>query len=188
MKIGYARVSTLEQNTDMQKKALKKAGCKKVLVDQVSGTVAKRPGLEKAKELLRNGDTLVVWRLDRLGRSLRDLIEWVRYLDEKGVGLESLHEAIDTSTPTGKLTFHLFGALAEFERNLICERTQAGLSAARARGRRGGRRKALDAKKRSVAVNLYAEKKMTVSQICELMEISKPTLYAYVRERQEVVK
>ncbi len=146
MKIGYARVSTLEQNTDMQKKALKKAGCKKVLVDQVSGTVAKRPGLEKAKELLRKGDTLVVWRLDRLGRSLRDLIEWVRYLDEQGVGLESLHEAIDTGTPTGKPTFHLFGALAEFERNLIRERTQAGLSAARARGRRGGSRKALNAK------------------------------------------
>ncbi len=187
MKIGYARVSTLEQNTDMQKKALKKSGCKKVLVDQVSGTVAKRPGLEKAKELLRKGDTLVVWRLDRLGRSLRDLIEWVRYLDERGVGLESLHESINTSTPTGKLTFHLFGALAEFERNLICERTQAGLSAARARGRRGGRRKALDAEKRSVAVNLYNEKKMTVGKICELMGISKPTLYSYIRERQETV-
>jgi Site-specific recombinases, DNA invertase Pin homologs len=101
MKIGYARVSTLEQNVDMQRDALKKAGCKKVLVDQVSGTVAKRPSLEKAKELLRKGDTLVVWRLDRLGRSLRDLIEWVRYFEEQGVGLKSLHEAIDTSTPTG---------------------------------------------------------------------------------------
>ncbi len=188
MKIGYARVSTLEQNTDMQKKALKKAGCKKVLVDQVSGTVAKRPGLEKAKELLRKGDTLVVWRLDRLGRSLRDLIEWVRYLDEHGVGLESLHESINTSTPTGKLTFHLFGALAEFERNLICERTQAGLSAARARGRHGGRRKVLDDEKRSVAVKLYKEKKMTIKKICEMMEISKPTLYAYVQESQEAVK
>ncbi|NOG85166.1 MAG: recombinase family protein [Candidatus Scalindua sp. AMX11] len=181
MKIGYARVSTLEQNTDMQKKALKKAGCEKVLIDKVSGTVAKRPGLEKAKELLRKGDTLVVWRLDRLGRSLRDLIEWVRYLDEKGVGLESLHETINTSTPTGKLTFHLFGALAEFERNLIQERTQAGLAAARARGRRGGRRKALDKEKRNVAVNLYLEKKMTVGKICELMGISKPTLYSYIR-------
>ncbi len=188
MKIGYARVSTLEQNTNMQKVALKKAGCEKVLVDKVSGTVAKRPGLEKAKELLRKGDTLVVWRLDRLGRSLRDLIEWVRYLEEKGVGLKSLHEAIDTSTPTGKLTFHIFGALAEFERNLICERTQAGLSAARARGRHGGRRKALDAEKRDVAVNLYNEKKMQVGKICELMGISKPTLYKYIRESQEVVK
>ncbi len=188
MKIGYARVSTLEQNTDMQKKALKKAGCEKVLVDQVSGTVAKRPGLEKAKDLLRKGDILVVWRLDRLGRSLRDLIEWVQYLDENGVGLESLHETINTSTPTGKLTFHLFVALAEFERNLICERTQAGLAAARARGRRGGRRKALDAEKRSVAINLYNEKKMTVDKICELMGISKPTLYSYIRESQQVTK
>ncbi len=143
--------------------------------------------LEKAKELLRKGDTLVVWRLDRLGRSLRELIEWVCYLDEKGVGLESLHEAIDTSTPTGKLTFHLFGVLAEFERNLIRERTQAGLAAARARGRRGGRRKALDTEKRSVAVNLYKEKKMKVDKICELMSISKPTLYSYVRESLKVV-
>jgi len=155
MKIGYARVSTLEQNPDLQQDALEKAECEKVIVDQVSGTVAHRPGLEKVKELLRDGDTLVVWRLDRLGRSLRDLIEWVRYLDEQGVGLQSLHEAIDTSTPTGKLTFHLFGALAEFERNLIQERTQAGLAAARARGRRGGRRKALDAEKRGLAVDLY---------------------------------
>jgi DNA invertase Pin-like site-specific DNA recombinase len=185
MKIGYARVSTLDQNPDLQKDALEKAGCEKVIVDQVSGTVAQRPGLEKVKELLRDGDTLVVWRLDRLGRSLRDLIEWVRYLDEQGVGLQSIHEAIDTSTPTGKLTFHLFGALAEFERNLIQERTQAGLAAARARGRRGGRRKTLDAEKRGLAVDLYQEKKMPVGKICELMGISKPTLYSYVRESQQ---
>ena len=150
MKIGYARVSTLDQNPDLQKDALEKAGCEKVIVDQVSGTVAQRPGLEKVKELLRDGDTLVVWRLDRLGRSLRDLIEWVRYLDEQGVGLQSLHEAIDTSTPTGKLTFHLFGALAEFERNLIQERTKAGLAAARARGHRGGRRKTDDLKEKGL--------------------------------------
>jgi DNA invertase Pin-like site-specific DNA recombinase len=182
MKIGYARVSTLEQNVNLQRDALEKAGCEKVLVDQVSGTVAKRPGLEKAKELLRKGDTLVVWRLDRLGRSLRDLIEWVRYLEEKGVELKSLHEAIDTSTRTGKLTFHLFGSIAEFERDLIRERTQAGLAAARARGRRGGRRKALNAEKQNVAVNLYNEKTMTVDKICELMGISKPTLYSYIRE------
>ncbi len=154
-------------------------------MDQISGTVAKRPGLEKAKELLRKGDTLVVWRLDRLGRSLSDLIDWVSYLNEQGVGLESLHESINTSIPTGKLTFHLFGALTEFDRNLICERTQAGLSAARARGCRGGRRKALDREKRSVAVNLYNEKKMTVGKICKLMGISKPTLYSYIRESQK---
>jgi DNA invertase Pin-like site-specific DNA recombinase len=111
MKIGYARVSTLDQNPDLQGDALQKAECEKIFVDQVSGALAKRPGLEKVKELLRKGDTLVVWRLDRLGRSLRDLIDRVTYLEEHGVGLQSLHENIDTSTISGKLTFHIFGAL-----------------------------------------------------------------------------
>ncbi|ABA56534.1 Resolvase-like (plasmid) [Nitrosococcus oceani ATCC 19707] len=188
MKIGYARVSTLDQNLNLQRDALEAAGCQKVIVDQVSGTVAKRPGLEKVKEQLREGDTLVVWRLDRLGRSLRDLIEWVRYLDAQGVGLQSLHESIDTTTPTGRLTFHLFGALAEFERNLIQERTQAGLAAARARGRLGGRRKSLSPDKRALVVSLYEEKKLPVTKICEMMGISKPTLYSYVREAQEASK
>jgi DNA invertase Pin-like site-specific DNA recombinase len=188
MKIGYARVSTLEQNLHLQRDALEAAGCEKVIVDQVSGTVAQRPGLEKVKELLRAGDTLVVWRLDRLGRSLRDLIEWVRYLDEQGVGLQSLQEVIDTTTPTGRLTFHLFGALAEFERNLIQERTQAGLAAARARGRLGGRRKALNSDKRALVVSLYEEKKLPVTKICQMMGISKPTLYSYVREAQKAGK
>lgn len=182
MKIGYARVSTLEQNPDLQRDALEKVGCEKVIVDQVSGTIADRPGLGKIKELLRSGDTLVVWRLDRLGRSLQDLIVWINYLDDRNVALQSLHEMIDTTTPTGKLTFHLFGALAEFERNLIRERTQAGLNAARARGRLGGRPKALDGDKRQVAVDLYRQKKMPVGKICAIMGISKPTLYSYVRE------
>jgi DNA invertase Pin-like site-specific DNA recombinase len=186
MKIGYARVSTLDQNPDLQKDALERAGCEKVIVDKVTGTAREREGLGKVRGLLRAGDTLVVWRLDRLGRSLRDLIEWVRYLEEQGVALQSLHEAIDTSTPSGKLTFHIFGALAEFERSLIQERTQAGLSAARARGRLGGRRKALSPDKRALAVELYREKKMPVTKICEVMGISKPTLYAYVREGQAV--
>jgi DNA invertase Pin-like site-specific DNA recombinase len=184
MKIGYVRVSTSEQNPDLQQDALTAAGCEKILVDRVSGTVTQRPGLEKIKELLREGDTLVIWRLDRLGRSLRDLIEWVGYLEQRGVGLQSLHEMIDTRTPTGKLTFHLFGALAEFEHNLILERTQAGLVAARARGRVGGRPVALDAEQRALAVQLYREKKTTVMKICQMMGISKPTLYRYVREAQ----
>ena len=184
IKIGYARVSTLEQNPDLQRDALERAGCDKVIVDQVSGTVAARPGLDKIKELLRPGDTLVVWRLDRLGRSLQDLIRWAGYLEDNGVTLQSLQETIDTATSTGKLTFHLFGALAEFERNLIRERTQAGLAAARARGRLGGRPKALDADKRQLAVQLYHEKKLTVAKICATMGISKPTLYAYVRDAQ----
>lgn len=185
MNIGYARVSTHDQNLDLQKDALEKAGCEEIIVDKVSGTVAERTGLKQIKTILRKGDTLVVWRLDRLGRSLKDLIEWVNYLDEKRVGLKSLKESIDTSSSTGKLVFHIFGALAEFERELIRERTQAGLAAARARGRLGGRRKSLDDEDRKIAVDLYNEKKMTVKKICEMMGISKPTLYSYVRESQE---
>ena len=123
----------------------------------------------------------MVWRLDRLSRSLKDLIELVTQLEIRGIGLKSLHESLDTSSSSGKLIFHLFGALAEFERNLIRERTQAGLQAARARGRKGGRPKALDAQKRRLTVQLYAEKKYTVKQICQMMGISKPTLYKYLK-------
>lgn len=181
MKLGYARVSTHEQNLDMQRDALLAAGCEKIITDKASGASTTRPGLEKLKEQMRAGDTLVVWRLDRLGRSLRDLIGWMAYLDEQKIGLLSLHEAIDTTTPSGKLTFHLFGALAEFERNLIVERTKAGLTAARARGRKGGRPIALDADKRELAVRLYNEKAMPIAKICTMLGISKPTLYSYVR-------
>jgi DNA invertase Pin-like site-specific DNA recombinase len=182
MLIGYARVSTLEQNLDLQRDALKLSGCEKIIVDKLSGTLSERPGLTKIKELLRRGDTLVVWRLDRLGRSLKDLIEWMNYLDKEGVGLKSLQESIDTGTATGKLVFHLFGALSEFERNLIKERTMAGLTAARARGRKGGRPPRLDKDKRALVVSLYNEKKLSVKKICEMMNITKPTLYRYVQE------
>ena len=137
--------------------------------------MTERPGLVKLKEILRADDTLVVWRLDRLGRSLKDLIAWVAWLEQEGIGLRSLHEALDTTTPSGKLTFHIFGALAEFERQLIQERTQAGLRVARARGRLGGRPQALPADKRQLAVQLYQERKVAVKHICELMGISKPT-------------
>jgi DNA invertase Pin-like site-specific DNA recombinase len=184
MKIGYARVSTQDQNLDLQKDALEKAGCKKIFVDEISGTVAKREGLEKAKEVLREGDVLIVWRLDRLGRSIRDLIDWVNHLEEEGIGFKSLQESIDTTTSSGKLVFHLFAALAEFERNLIRERTNAGLAAARARGRLGGRKKSLTAKERKRAVEMYQRKNQTVIQICAMMNITKPTLYAYIREEQ----
>jgi DNA invertase Pin-like site-specific DNA recombinase len=182
MHIGYARVSTAEQNLHLQEDALKRAGCEKIFVDEVSGALAKRPGLEKLRDVLRSGDTLVVWRLDRLGRSLRDLLDWVHALEEQGIEFKSLQEAIDTASPSGKLTFHLFAALAEFERNLIRERTQAGLQAARARGRSGGRPKALDKDKRALAIELYNGKKNSLKKICEMMGISKPTLYSYVRE------
>ena len=180
MLIGYARVSTLEQNFDLQMDALQKAGCEKIFTDTTSGAKAERPGLTKAIEMLRKGDTLVVWRLDRLGRSLKDLIEWVTHLEEEGVGFKSIQESIDTTTSGGKLVFHIFGALAEFERNLIRERTKAGLSAARARGRLGGRKKALSGEKQKLVVELYHEKKMPVKDICESFGITKPTLYNYV--------
>ena len=184
MHIGYARVSTHEQNLALQQDALTRAGCKKILVDRVSGTVAERTGLTTSKELLRAGDTLVVWRLDRLGRSIKDLIAWVSWLEHEGIGLKSLQEGIDTTSPGGKLIFHIFAALAEFEQQLIQERTRAGLRAARARGRMGGRPKALAASKRQRAVQLYQEKQLTVREICEMMGISKPTLYTYVRQAQ----
>lgn len=188
MLIGYARVSTHEQSLDLQKDALEKVGCEEIYEDKVSGIVSSRPGLEKIKQILRKGDTLVVWRLDRLGRSLRDLMEWMTYLENKQVGLKSVQESIDTTTTTGKLVFHIFAALAEFERNLIKERTQAGLAAARARGRLGGRPKSLDENKRKVVVDLYNKKELMVKEICEMMEISKPTLYSYIKESQEPKK
>src|SRR5919199_1111952 len=137
MLIGYARVSTDDQTLDLQRDALTKAGCDRILTDTMSGATADRPGLTQSLAYARPGDTLVVWRLDRLGRSLRHLIETVTGLEQRGIGFKSLTEAIDTTSPGGKLVFHLFGALAEFERDLLRARTQAGLTAARARGRRG---------------------------------------------------
>jgi DNA invertase Pin-like site-specific DNA recombinase len=182
MLIGYARVSTDDQNLDLQRDALTLAGCSKQYEDKESGAKAERPGLLTALEVLRDGDTLVVWRLDRLGRSLKDLIALVEKLEKNGVALKSLQENIDTGSNGGKLVFHLFGALAEFERNLIRERTQAGLSAARARGRTGGRPKALDSNKRQLAVRLYHERQHSIDEICRMMSISKPTLYSYLAE------
>ena len=174
MLIGYARVSTGDQSFTLQIDALEEAGCERVFQDQVSGVVNTRPNLNQALNFARPGDTLVVWRLDRLSRSLRYLIETVTLLESRGVQLKSLHESIDTASSSGKLIFHLFGALAEFERNLIKERTRAGLQAARARGRKGGRPPALDAAKRKLAVKLYNDKNYSVNQICQVMGISKP--------------
>ena len=182
MLIGYARVSTNEQNLDLQKDALEKAECERIFVEQMSGSSSNRPELNKTIDMLREGDTLVVWRLDRLGRSLKHLIELITILEERKVGFKSLTESIDTTTSGGKLIFHIFGALAEFERNLIRERTNAGLSAARARGRKGGRPMFLDSRKREVAIKLYNEKKHTIKEICQIMGISKPTLYSYINK------
>jgi DNA invertase Pin-like site-specific DNA recombinase len=157
MLIGYARVSTDEQNLDLQLSALKQAGCEQIYTDKVSGTKATRPGLEDAFSHLRSGDTFVVWRLDRLGRSLRHLIDTVTDLQERSIGFKSLTESIDTTTSGGKLVFHIFGALAEFEREIIRERTSAGLSAARARVKNGGRPKALTEKQVAMLRQLAAD-------------------------------
>ncbi len=183
MKIGYARISTNEQNLSLQIDALKKADCAKIFHDQISGAKIQRPGLDEALTYLREGDVLVVWRLDRLGRSLKHLIELVNFLEKQGIGFQSLQESIDTTTSGGKLIFHIFGALAEFERNLIRERTHAGLAAARARGKMGGRPKALDTKKTELLYRLYDEKKHSIQELCDLVGVSKSTLYSYLRER-----
>jgi DNA invertase Pin-like site-specific DNA recombinase len=176
MLIGYARVSTHEQTLHLQQDALKKAACSKIFTDTASGAKAERIGLEEALNYVRAGDTLVVWRLDRLGRSLSHLIATMTALEERGIGFKSLTENIDTTTSGGKLIFHIFGALAEFERNLIRERTQAGLTAARARGKRGGRPKVLTGKKLSIAQDLY-EKRHPIAEICRTLKVSKATLY-----------
>jgi DNA invertase Pin-like site-specific DNA recombinase len=183
MLVGYARVSTHEQNLTLQTDALKKAGCQEIFDDKVSGAGNERSGLKAALKFVRKGDILLVWRLDRLGRSLKDLIEIIAGLEKQGVGFRSLEEFIDTTTSGGRLIFHVFGALAEFERNLIRERTQAGLEAARARGRKGGRPRKLDNKKVELAYRLYDEKKHTIKEIGEILGISKPTLYAYLQQR-----
>lgn len=180
MLLGYARVSTDDQHLTLQHDALTQAGCEHVFDDHGSGATADRPGLRRVLAYARASDTIVVWRLDRLSRSLKDLIELVTLLDHRGIGLKSLQEAIDTTSSSGKLIFHIFGALAEFERTLIRERTQAGLQAARARGRMGGRPKALSTDQQALAVKLHEEKQHTVAQICQMLGISKPTLYKYL--------
>src|SRR5690242_3741054 len=182
MLIGYARVSTTDQTLALQQDALEKAGCERLFTDTASGSQTDRPGLTEALSHLRQGDTLVVWKLDRLGRSLKDLITRITQLQNQDIGFKSLTEQIDTTTSGGKLIFHIFGALAEFERDIIRERTQAGLTAARARGRRGGRPKAKalnTAKKVAMAQQLYADKNNSVDEICKTLNISRATLYRY---------
>lgn len=186
MKIGYARVSTKEQSLNLQQDALEKEGCEKIYSEQISGAKSDRPKLTEMINQLRKGDVIVVWKLDRLGRSLRDLVSLVSKFQNLGVGFKSLQNNIDTTTPTGKLTFHLFAALAEFERDIISTRTKAGLEAARARGRKGGRPKGLSKKaqdKARLAESLYKEKERSITEICDHLEISKPTLYRYLRAR-----
>src|SRR3954453_13100597 len=180
MMIGYARVSTTDQTMDLQLDALQKAGCAKIFTDTASGAKTERKGLE-AISYVRAGDTIAVWRLDRLGRSLQHLIETIGELNAQNIGFKSLTENIDTTTSGGKLVFHIFGALAEFERNLIRERTSAGLQAARERGRKGGRPKSLSGNKIEIARKLYADKTNTVEDICRTLSISRATLWRYVK-------
>jgi DNA invertase Pin-like site-specific DNA recombinase len=181
MLIGYARVSTIDQTLALQQDALTAAGCEQLYTDTVSGSVTERPGLTQALSHLRTGDTLVVWRLDRLGRSLPHLIETVFQLQERGIHFKSLQEQIDTTTSGGKLVFHVFGALAEFERDLIRERTHAGLAAARARGRLFGRPRVLSPQQVKQLQSLAKDEWNTVAKICETLRISRATFYRYVR-------
>jgi len=180
--IGYARVSTLDQTLALQQDALTAAGCEQLYTDTASGSVTDRPGLTQALSHLRTGDTLVVWRLDRLGRSLAHLIDTIRQLQERGIGFRSLQEQLDTTTSGGKLVFHVFGALAEFERDLIRERTHAGLAAARARGRLFGRPKVLSPRKVEQLQTLATDERTTVAEICHTLEISQATFCRYVRD------
>ncbi len=179
-RLGYARVSTDDQNLDLQRDALQRAGCHRVYEERASGKSADRPQLDECLADLRPGDTLIVWRLDRLGRSLPDLVRIVGDLEQRGVGFESLAEHIETSSATGKLVFHVFAALAEFERNLIRERTRAGLDAARARGRTGGRKPKIGDKERREIRALYDAKTVPVSDIARRYGVSRTTLYKHL--------
>lgn len=170
-------MSTTDQDASLQIDALSAAGCYRVFVDTVSGASAQRPELAKVLDQLRPGDTLVVWRLDRLGRSIRHLIDQLQALEERGVGFRSLQETIDTTSSGGRLVFHVFAALAEFERDLIRERTNAGLAAARARGRKGGRPPALSADQVQAARRMYEQQDLTVTQIGEILGVSRTTIY-----------
>ena len=188
MLIGYARISTNEQNLNLQTDALTKAGCEKIFTDTASGAKSDRTGLTEAINFMRKGDTLCVWKLDRLGRSLKHLIETVLALQALGKGFCSLQENIDTTTSGGKLFFHIFGALAEFERDIIRERTRAGLASARSRGRLGGRPSIMNSKKLKMATSLYADGETQVGEICETLGISRATFYRHLFRNQSNVK
>lgn len=181
MRIGYARVSTADQTLSMQLDALRAAGCERVYQETASGKQADRPELAQALKALRPGDTLMVWRLDRLGRSLPHLIQTVASIEAQGASFESITEKIDTHSATGRLVFHVFSALAEFERNLISERTREGLQAARRRGTKGGRRPVLDATAVAQVRSLMADRTTSPAAIAQRFKISKSTLYKLVR-------
>ncbi len=183
MTVGYSRVSTLDQNLDLQIDNLKGAGCEKIFRDKLSGAKSDRPGLESLFGHLRKGDCVIVWKLDRLGRSLKDLIKTINKIENKGATFKSLTENIDTTTPSGKLIFHIFGSLAEFERSLIKERINAGLASARARGKVSGRKKGIskEAEKKAEKALSFYKSNWSAASICKELEITKPTLYKYLK-------
>ena len=175
--LGYCRVSTADQNEELQVDALTAAGCDRIFTDHASGKLEHRPALDAMLELLRPGDTVVVWRLDRLGRSVKHLLEMVALLESRGVGLKSLHESIDTTTPTGRLTLHLFASIGQFERDLLQERTMAGLAAARSRGRRGGRPRVVTPEKLQTARTMYDSRNYDVAAIGRVLGVSRASVY-----------
>lgn len=185
MFVGYARVSAYEDSLGFQKEALTCAGCEKIFTDSISRAAEARPGIMAALDYLRPGDTLVVLRLDRLARTIRHLLELVIQLEKRSIEIKSLEDSIDTSKDNEKSFFHIIRVFAGFERNLLKERTMTGLSQARARGKKGGRHKILSEEKSEKALSLYREKKHTIQEICRIMNISKPTLYNYLRRSTE---
>lgn len=187
MKMGYARVSTQDQSYGLQLDALKEAGCDKIFKEKVTGSKAERKELNRMLEHAREGDEIIIWKLDRLGRSLPHLVTLVKELNDRQIGLRSLNDPIDTTSSQGRFIFNLFASLAEFERELIRERTMAGLKSARERGRTGGRKPGLTEEKEKTAIAaelLYKEKSLSISEICSKLSISKPTLYKYLRFRE----
>ncbi len=180
MLVGYARVSTQDQNTELQLDALKAAGCERVYTEKASGAQRERPELRAARDFMREGDTLVVWKLDRLARSIKQLIETVEGLEARKAGFRSLTEAIDTTTSGGRLVFHIFAALAEFERSIIRERTRAGLDAARARGRRGGRPRSLNETDLAAARAMLRDPTITVEEVARRLNVGPATLYRHL--------
>lgn len=182
MKVGYARVSTVDQNLDLQEDALRQAGCERLFTDKASGSHKDRPGLKEVLSFMREGDTLVVWRLDRLARSIKDLIHMMTDFQDKKIHLQSVQEGIDTSSLNGKLVFHIFASIAEFERELIRERTKAGLAAARARGRLGGRPQKLKAEDIQKLQALMANPTIAIKDLQKMFGIGKTALYRYAKK------
>ena len=187
MNIGYARVSTQEQNLELQLDALAKVGCGRIFEDHASGAKMARPGLDQALSHLREGDVLVIWKLDRLGRTIRGLIEFVGELRNRRIGFKSLTEGFDTSTSGGRLIFHIFAALAEMERDLIRERTQAALAAARARGRNGGRKPKINGNKLTYARELLANRDISVGEVAATLGVDRSTLYRALARKEKMV-